>query len=61
MKVYVVKAPQGEYESYQEPIVKVFADEIVRCLRSNYDYLSYQKSLRIARTKYNMRNKKKRD
>lgn len=27
MKVYVVKAPQGEYESYQEPIVKVFLDK----------------------------------
>ena len=27
MKVYVVKAPQGEYESYQEPIVKVFIDK----------------------------------
>ena len=23
-KVYVVKRPQGEYEDYQEPIVKVF-------------------------------------
>ena len=27
MKVYIVKAPQGEYESYQEPIVKVFLDK----------------------------------
>ena len=27
MKVYVVKAPQGEYESYQELIVKVFIDK----------------------------------
>ena len=27
MKVYVVKAPQGEYEDYQEPIVKVFIDK----------------------------------
>lgn len=26
-KVYVVKAPQGEYEDYQEPIVKVFLDK----------------------------------
>lgn len=26
-KVYVVKRPQGEYEDYQEPIVKVFLDE----------------------------------
>ena len=27
MKVYVVKAPQGEYEDYREPIVKVFIDK----------------------------------
>ena len=27
MKVYVVKAPQGEYEDYQESIVKVFIDK----------------------------------
>ena len=27
MKIYIVKAPQGEYESYQEPIVKVFLDK----------------------------------
>ena len=27
MKVYVVKAPQGEYEDYQEPIVKIFLDK----------------------------------
>lgn len=27
MKVYVVKAPQGEYEDYRESIVKVFADK----------------------------------
>lgn len=27
MKVYIVKAPQGEYEDYREPIVKVFADK----------------------------------
>ena len=27
MKVYIVKAPQGEYESYQEQIVKVFIDK----------------------------------
>ena len=26
-KVYVVKKPEGEYEDYQEPIVKVFLDE----------------------------------
>lgn len=27
MKVYIVKAPQGEYEDYCEPIVKVFANK----------------------------------
>ena len=27
MKIYIVKAPQGEYEDYYEPIVKVFADK----------------------------------
>lgn len=27
MKVYIVKAPQGECDSYQEPIVKVFIDK----------------------------------
>lgn len=27
MKIYIVKAPQGEYESYQEPIVKMFANK----------------------------------
>ena len=28
MKVYIVKAPQGEYEDYREPIVKVEIKEI---------------------------------
>lgn len=27
MKVYIVKAPHGEYEDYCEPIVKVFANK----------------------------------
>ena len=27
MKVYIVKRPEGEYEDYQEPIEKVFADK----------------------------------
>ena len=50
-----------EYDVFsvaQPQIVKGFADEIVRCLRSNYDYLSYTRSLRISRKKYNIRNKK---
>lgn len=50
-----------EYDVFsvaQLQIVKGFADEIVRCLRSNYDYLSYTRSLRISRKKYNIRNRK---
>ena len=27
MKVYVVKAPQGDYNSYKEPIDKIFIDK----------------------------------
>ena len=27
MKIYIIKAPQGEYEDYREPIVKVFTDK----------------------------------
>ena len=27
-KVYIIKQPQGEYEDYIEPIVKVFLDNI---------------------------------
>ena len=27
MKVYIVKAPQGEYEDYREPIDKIFIDK----------------------------------
>lgn len=27
MKVYVVKAPRGEYDDYQEPILGIFTDE----------------------------------
>lgn len=27
MKVYVVKAPYGEYENYREPIIGIFTDE----------------------------------
>lgn len=27
MKIYIVKAPQGDYEEHREPIVKVFADK----------------------------------
>lgn len=27
MKIYIVKKPQGYYEDYREPIVKMFADK----------------------------------
>lgn len=27
MKIYIVKKPQGYYEEYHEPIIKVFADK----------------------------------
>lgn len=27
MKIYIVKAPRGEYDDYQEPILGVFTDE----------------------------------
>lgn len=39
MKVYIVKAPQGEYESYQEPIVKVFANK-----KQARDYVNVENS-----------------
>lgn len=32
-------------------LVNAFADEIVRCLRSNYDYRDYQKRVRLAKLK----------
>lgn len=32
-------------------LVNAFADEIVRCLRSNYDYKDYQKRVRLAKLK----------
>lgn len=39
------------YSAAMGRIVKAFADEIVRCLRSNYDYKDYQKRVRIAKLK----------
>lgn len=41
------------FSSAFDKIVKAFADEIVRCLRSNYDYNDYQKRVRLAKLKTN--------
>lgn len=43
-----------DYDSFSsafDNIVKAFADETVRCLRSNYDYNNYQKRVKLARLK----------
>ena len=45
---------EAEYDSFCEQFDKIviaFADEIVRCLRSDYDYEDYQKRVRLARLK----------
>ena len=42
----------NDWDSYQTAfykLVKSFADEIVRCLRSNYDYNKYQQSSKLAK------------
>jgi hypothetical protein len=41
-----------EFLTSSEKFVKVFADEIVRCLRSDYNYLDYQKRIDL----YNRKN-----
>lgn len=43
-----------DYDTFMakfDTIVKAFADEIVRCLRSNYDVEDYQKRVRLAKLK----------
>jgi hypothetical protein len=43
-----------DYDNFMskfEMIVKAFADEIIRCLRSNYDCKDYQKRVRLAKLK----------
>lgn len=43
-----------DYDAFMakfDTIVKAFADEIVRCLRSNYDVEDYQKRVRLAKLK----------
>lgn len=41
------------YSKMYDKIVNVFVDEIVRCLRSNYDSIKYQKQIRVS----NLRNR----
>lgn len=41
------------FSSAFNKIVKAFADEIIRCLRSNYDYDNYQKQVRLSKLKTN--------
>lgn len=43
----------NNYSVAQEDIVKTFADEIVRCLRSNYDANDYRKRVKIAKLRVN--------
>lgn len=52
------EADMDAYHAALERVVKVFADEIVRCLRSNYDYQSYNKAARVARIRINERMKR---
>ena len=52
------KNNEYEYEvfiTYEERLVKVFADEIVRCLRSNYDTGNYMQRIQFARYKQQKR------
>lgn len=45
------------YLSARDGIIRVFADEIVRCLRSNYDYNAYARAAKAARIRINERMK----
>jgi hypothetical protein len=43
---------QSDYDIYLssfDKIIAAFADEIVRCLRSNYDYRDYQKRVKLSK------------
>lgn len=44
------------YNTAKGEIVNQFAEEIVRCLRSNYDYNRYVQSVRLAKFKARKRN-----
>jgi len=46
----------SDYENYSiafEKIIKLFADEIIRCLRSDYNTDNYRKRVKIAKSKIN--------
>lgn len=48
-----INNPQ-DWENYsvaRENVIRIFADEIVRCLRSNYDIDDYRKRVKIAKLK----------
>lgn len=48
------KNNEYEYETfitYEERLIRVFADEIVRCLRSNYDTANYMQRVQFAKYK----------
>lgn len=52
------KNNEQDWETYQlafDKLVKSFADEIVRCLRSNYDYSKYQQSSKLAKLRLRKR------
>lgn len=52
---------EGDMDAYQNAkvdIIKVFADEILRCLRSNYNYSAYAKAAKAARIRINERMKR---
>lgn len=51
---------EGDMDAYlsaRDGIIRVFADEIVRCLRSNYDYNAYARAAKAARIRINERMK----
>lgn len=44
-------ADWNNYSIAREDVVKLFADEIIRCLRSNYDTTDYRKRVKMAKLK----------
>ena len=48
------KNNEQDWETYQlafDKLIKSFANEIIRCLRSNYDYIKYNQSAKLAKLK----------
>lgn len=43
-----------DYNSSVDKIVELFSEEIVRCLRSDYNYITYQKRVELSRKKKNL-------